>query len=152
MSEGRHYVSRFFSVLVSDVALASSRHRSRQDGGAGNPKPELDLPCAEGRPDDKNALEDRVSRPVGPLGGDPQRARLVGAFENVERKTEISKGPPPGQTLKDCSADHGRGRSWKSEQIAVTAARSVAPHFQEEYSSGLWCGLKTELGRLLTQP
>ena len=60
MSEGRHYVSRFFSVLVSDVALASSRHRSRQDGGAGNPKPELDLPCAEGRPDDKK--EDRISQ------------------------------------------------------------------------------------------
>jgi hypothetical protein len=61
---------------------------SRQDGGADNPEPELDLPCAEGRADDKNALEDRVSRPFGPLGGDPQRPRLVGAFENVEGKAE----------------------------------------------------------------
>jgi hypothetical protein len=33
---------------------------SREDGGAGNPEPELDLPCTEGRPDDKK--EDRISQ------------------------------------------------------------------------------------------
>ncbi len=30
-----------------------------------------------------------------------------------------------------------------SERSAVTTARSVASHSREEYSSGLWCGLKT---------
>ena len=49
---------------------------TRQDGGAGNPEPEFDPPCTEGRADEKNALEDRVSRLLGPPREKPVMPQL----------------------------------------------------------------------------
>jgi hypothetical protein len=40
--------------------------QGRQDGDAGNPEPELDRPCTEGRPDEK--------RPSTPSSGAPESA------------------------------------------------------------------------------
>jgi hypothetical protein len=68
---------------------------SPHDGGAGNPEPEpeLDPPCMEGRPDEKNALEDRVSRLLGP----PQEKPVMPQLGLPQRKCRNSRHGYPAR-------------------------------------------------------
>jgi len=48
----------------------------RGKGGAGHSEPKFDPPCTEGRPDKKNALEDREGRLLGPPREKPVMPQL----------------------------------------------------------------------------